>query len=143
MPWMVAMWGWLRAARARASASSRWSAIGSPNRFGDRDFSARFRYRLAAFVPLNRPTIEPGAWFLRPMGEAFSDLGEEAEELFAARLRLSLGVGYEFNEDWRLEVRYTAQKSRDTITDVFSTTDHILDVRLRTSHRIRDLVRFW
>jgi hypothetical protein len=75
------------------------------------------------------------------MGEGFVDLGGDTPELFAARLRLTLGLGYVLSDNWTLEFRYTAQKSRDTVTDRFTTTDSIFDLRIRTAARIRDMVR--
>jgi hypothetical protein len=108
---------------------------------GETDFSWRFRYRLATFIPLNKRVIEDKAWYLPLMGEAFSDLGSDTSEFFAARLRLTAGLGYVFSKNWTLEFRYTAQKSRDTVTDSFATNDHILDLRIRTAVRIRDLHR--
>ena len=109
---------------------------------GTTEFSVRFRYRLASFIPLNRPTIEERALYLPLMGEWFWDVGgDEASEFFAARLRLSTGLGYVLSKNWTLEFRYTAQKSRDTVEDQFTTTDHIFDFRVRTSVRIRDLGR--
>ena len=76
------------------------------------------------------------------MGEAFADLGGETAELFAARLRLTVGLGYVISGNWTLELRYTAQKSRDTVLDRFTTTDHIFDLRVRTALRIRDLGKY-
>ncbi len=108
---------------------------------GETDFSWRFRYRLATFIPLNKSTIEDKTWYLPLMGEGFSDLGSDTSEFFAARLRLTAGLGYVFSKNWTLEFRYTAQKSRDTVTGSFATNDHILDLRIRTAVRIRDLHR--
>lgn len=105
------------------------------------DFSLRLRYRLATFIPLNRPTIEEKAFYLPLMGEWFGDVGDDSAEFFAARVRLSTGLGYVLSKNWTLEFRYTAQRSRDTVVDRFTTTDHIFDFRIRTTVRIRDLGR--
>ena len=77
------------------------------------------------------------------MGEGFADLGGEAAEFFAADARLTAGLGYVLSQHWGLEFRYTAQKSRDTVLDEFSTTDHILDFRIRSAVRIRDINTPW
>ena len=124
--------------RHRFRLEQRWF---SHRDLGESDFDLRFRYRLATFIPLNRPTIEDNAYYLPLMGEWFADLGDEAAEFFAARLRLSTGLGYVINKNWTLEFRYTAQKSRDNVEDRFDTTDHIFDLRVRTTVRIRDLGR--
>jgi hypothetical protein len=75
------------------------------------------------------------------MGEAFGDLGGDAPDYFAERLRLTVGLGYVLSSNWTLEFRYTAQKARDTVLDRFTTTDHIFDLRIRTAVPLRDLVR--
>ena len=108
---------------------------------GETDFGLRFRYRLAAFIPLNRSTIEEKAWYVPLMGEAFGDLGGDAPDYFAERLRLTVGLGYVLSSNWTLEFRYTAQKARDTVLNRFTTTDHIFDLRIRTAVPLRDLVR--
>ena len=108
---------------------------------GDTDFGLRARYRLATFIPLNRPVIEERAWYTPLMLEAFGDLGGDAPDYFAERLRLTVGLGYVLSRNWTLEFRYTAQQARDTVLDRFTTTDHIFDLRIRTAVRIRDLIR--
>ena len=107
----------------------------------DTEFGVRFRYRLATFIPLNRPAIESKAWYIPLMGEGFADLGGDSPEFFAARLRLTAGVGHVLSDNWTLEFRYTAQKSRDTVLDRFTTTDSIFDFRVRTAVPIKDLFR--
>jgi len=107
---------------------------------GDSEFGLRLRYRLASFIPLTKPTIENGSFYVPLMGETFSDLGDDSLDYFAARLRLTVGVGYVFNDYWTLEFRYTAQQSRDQVLNRFKTDDHILDFRIRTAVLIRDLL---
>ena len=110
---------------------------------GRTDFGMRFRYRVATFVPLNRPTIEDGALYIPLMTEWFSDLGGDVPEFFAARVRLTTGLGIVVSPNWTLELRYTGQRSRDAVSDTFTTTDHIFDLRIRTAVRIRELGLFW
>ena len=74
------------------------------------------------------------------MGEAFANLGGDSPDYFAERLRLSIGLGHVLSDNWTLEFRYTAQKSRDTVVGRFQTTDHILDLRIRTAVRLRDML---
>lgn len=108
---------------------------------GEIDFGLRSRYRLATFIPLNRPRVEEKTWYVPLMGEAFGDLGGDAPDYFAERLRLTAGLGYVLSGNWTLEFRYTAQKSKDTVLDRFITTDHIFDLRIRTAVPIRDMIR--
>ena len=124
--------------RHRFRLEQRWIELRNLN---ETDFGFRFRYRLATFIPLNRSVIDNKAWYVPLMGEAFADLGGDTPEFFAARLRLTVGLGYVVSDNWTLEFRYTAQKSRDTVTERFTTTDNIFDLRIRTAVRIRDMVR--
>ena len=124
--------------RHRLRLEQRWT---DPRDSGETDFGLRSRYRLAAFIPLNRPTIGEKAWYVPLMGEAFGDLGGDAPDYFAERLRLTVGLGYVLSSNWTLEFRYTAQKARDTVLNRFTTTDHIFDLRIRTAVPLRDLVR--
>ena len=68
-------------------------------------------------------------------------MGGDSPEFFAARLRLSAGVGHVLSDNWTLEFRYTAQKSRGTVLDRFTTTDNIFDLRVRTAVPIKNLFR--
>ena len=64
-------------------------------------------------------------------------------ELLSERTRVTVGLGYILNQTWFVELRYTRQKSRDTLTEKYLTTDNIFDLRFRTSIRIRDLLKSW
>jgi hypothetical protein len=143
--WQSAVFFWPRSTlagrrfdlRHRFRLEQRWV---SQQDTGEKDFGLRLRYRLATFFPLNRPTIEKKAWYMPLMGEAFANLGGDSPDYFAERLRLSIGLGHVLSDNWTLEFRYTAQKSRDTVVGRFQTTDHILDLRIRTAVRLRDML---
>ena len=110
-------------------------------RTGDWSFALRFRYRLAFGFALNRYTIEPGAFYIPVKAEFFVPLGDDVEELFAERARYSVGLGYVFDKAWTLELRYARQEIRDTIGANFRTTDHFIELRLKSSFRIIDLLK--
>ena len=110
---------------------------------GDSEFGTRLRYRLAADIPLNSPTIEVKTIYLPLATEFFHDIGDDTSEFLAARARATAGLGYVMSDSWSLEFRYTAQRSHDTILNRFKTTDHIFDLRIRTTIRFRDLGRLW
>ena len=107
------------------------------------NFGMRLRYRLAIGIPLNGPEIEEKTYYLPLATEFFYDLRDDTEEPFAARARVTAGLGYVIGKNWAVELRYTGQRTRDTLTDTFETTDHILDLRIRTTLRIRDLSMPW
>ncbi|MCZ6739594.1 MAG: hypothetical protein O7C01_07460 [Actinobacteria bacterium] len=71
-----------------------------------------------------------------------ADRGDEAGPLeMRAQAIRTLVEALEHN--WTWELRYTGQKSRNTVSGEFQRTDHIFDVRIRTAMRIRDLGRDW
>ena len=61
----------------------------------------------------------------------------------ADTLRVTTGLGYVKGDNWTYELRYTGQKSRNTVSGEFERTDHILDLRIRTSIKLRDLGSNW
>lgn len=108
---------------------------------GDWGLAIRFRYRLATSIPLNTYDLETGSFYLPLAAEFFADVGEEAPEFFAATSRLSAGIGYVLNEKWTIDLRYTRQASRDTVVDEFDTTGHVINLTVRTSILIKDLLK--
>ena len=110
-------------------------------RTGDWSFALRFRYRLAFKFALNRYTIEPRAFYIPVKAEFFVPLGDNLEELFTKQARYSAGLGYVFDTSWTLELRYARQEIRDTIGADLRTTDHFIELRLKSSFRIIDLLK--
>jgi hypothetical protein len=79
-------------------------------RFIEKDFKTRFRYRLMLFVPLNKPKIETGALFLGVYDEIFINGGEE----FFDRNRLYGGLGFQFSKNVNLQTGVLYQRLRNT-----------------------------
>ena len=104
-------------------------------------FALRLRYRLDTKIPLNKYTLEPGAFYLPLAIEFFGDLIDEAPEFFAKRNRASIGLGYVMNKNWTLDLRYHRQRSRSTIDEDFKTSGNVIDFSVKSSFRIRDLVK--
>jgi len=113
----------------RATESERWV------------FAMRLRYRLDTKIPLNKYTLEPGAFYLPLAVEFFADLIDEVPEFFAKRNRASIGLGYVMNKNWTLDLRYHRQRSRSTIEEDFTRSGHVIDFTVNSSFRIRDLVK--
>ena len=107
----------------------------------DWEFTVRLRYRLATVFPINKYSLEPGALYAPLNVELFTTPGNDVQELFSEQARVTAGLGYVLNQTWSVELRYTRQRSRDTITEEIHTTDNIFDLRFRTSIRIRDLLK--
>ena len=107
----------------------------------DWSFALRFRYRLAFAIPLNRYTVEPGAFYLPLKAEFFVPLGDDIEELFTKQTRFTAGLGYVFDKSWTLELRYAQLRMRDTIGADLQRTDHFIELRVKSSFRIVDLLK--
>ena len=108
---------------------------------GDWGFALRLRYRLAFAFPINRYTVEPGAFFVPLKAEFYVPLGDDVEELFAKRARYTVGLGYVLNTSWTIELRYAWQQQRDTIGADLRTTDQFIEFRIKSSFRITDLLK--
>jgi hypothetical protein len=63
-------------------------------RWVDHTYSGRLRYRVMAFIPINRAVIEPGTWFLGLYDEVFLN----TKDTFFDRNRLFGGLGYQYSK---------------------------------------------
>ncbi len=104
-------------------------------------FAMRLRYRLDTKIPVNKYTLEPGAFYVPLAIEFFADFLEETPEFFAKRNRASIGLGYVISKNWTVDLRYHRQKSRSTIDEDFKTSGNVIDFIIKSSFRIRDLVK--
>ncbi|MBK8506466.1 MAG: DUF2490 domain-containing protein [Saprospiraceae bacterium] len=75
-------------------------------RWVDQIYSSRFRYRLMAFIPLNRSVIEPGAWFLGVYDEVFLN----TKNTFFDRNRLFGGFGYQLSKASSFQLGFLNQR---------------------------------
>jgi hypothetical protein len=91
----------------------------------------RFRNRLELLLPLNKERItDDGARYWLADWEWFAPL-DDPEERFANRQRIRTGIGYRPSFTWRYELLYIWTRSRDTIGNGFSTTENIVDIRVK------------
>jgi hypothetical protein len=98
---------------------------------GTQDSVTRLRNRLEFQVPLNRPKVtDDGARYFLIDWEWFIPLDDPAER-FASRQRVRAGLGYRQTRAWRLEALYIINRSRNTLEDSFTSTDHIVDIRVK------------
>jgi len=87
------------------------------------NFAMRLRYRLDTKIPLNKYTLEPGAFYVPLAVEFFADIIDEIPEFFAKRNRASIGLGYVINRNWTVDL------------------SNVIDFKIKSSFRIRDLVK--
>jgi hypothetical protein len=79
---------------------------------GESEFSSRFRYRLQVTTPLNRETMEPGAYFINVYDEIF--LNVDSERMFDQN-RLYAAAGHQFTptSNLQLGMMWQARTSED------------------------------
>lgn len=91
----------------------------------------RLRNRVEMSFSLTRPRItDDGASYLLADAEWFWPL-DEVDERFAHKQRLRTGLGYRRNHAWRFEALYIWNRSRNTIDQSFTTSDNIVDFRMK------------
>ena len=73
---------------------------------GESFYKDRLRYRLMAFVPINKPTLDPGALFLGAYDEIFLD----TRGSFFDRNRLYAALGYQFSKSTSVQVGAMRQR---------------------------------
>jgi hypothetical protein len=82
-------------------------------------------------MPINKERItDDGAWYWLADWEWFVPL-DDPEERFASRQRIRGGIGYRRSFKWRYELLYVRTRSRNTIDEAFSTSENIIDVRVK------------
>lgn len=75
-------------------------------RWVNSDYRNRLRYRLMAFLPLNKPTITTGTVFLGVYDEVFMN----TEQTFFDRNRFYTALGYQFSPMTQVQVGYLRQR---------------------------------
>ena len=70
------------------------------------DYRNRLRYRLMAFIPLNKPNIEPGTFFLGLYDEIFVN----TKQTFFDRNRLYGALGYQINKPVQVQLGFLHQR---------------------------------
>jgi hypothetical protein len=105
------------------------------------DFAMRLRYRLVTKIPINKHTLEPGAFYLPLAAEFFVDLTGEVTEFFGDKRRLSVGLGYVMNKNWTLDLRFQRQLSRSTSEEDFTRSGNVIEFTVKSSFGIKDLVK--
>ena len=90
----------------------------------------RFRNKTNVLFALNKknPYLDK-ALSLRLSFEFFMIRDKELKERFANRHRLEAGLGFRFNDHWRLWLIYYSQYSRNQIEESFNTRENILRIR--------------
>jgi hypothetical protein len=70
---------------------------------GYENYANRIRYRLQIQFPLNKPTMETGAWFVAGYDEVFYSWGPNITFRKPDQNRLYAAIGYQFNRKFSLQ----------------------------------------
>ncbi len=78
-------------------------------RWVNNDYKSRLRYRLMVFLPINKPTITTGTFFLGVYDEIFLN----TKQVFFDRNRFYTALGYQFNKTTQMQIGYLRQRVND------------------------------
>ena len=78
-------------------------------RWVNEDYRNRLRYRLMLFVPINKPVIEKGSWFIGLYDEIFVN----TKNVFFDRNRLYGALGYQFHPTASVQTGMLYQRVND------------------------------
>lgn len=82
------------------------------------DNVSRVRVRLDLFIPLTQKSYNNDKDLYGIIwSEAFINFDSDINEKYQSSFRQYVGLGYRFSYNWRLELDYVFQASRDAITD--------------------------
>ena len=93
----------------------------------------RFRGRIELVYPLTNPSQrDPKTLYGLADFEVFADLaGDEVEERFANKNRFRIGLGWRHDLEWRVELIYARQNSRNTLEGDIVNSDDIYRIRIK------------
>ena len=89
------------------------------------------RNRIETLWPINRQKItDDGATYVSADWEWFMPVDDPSER-YANRQRIRTGVGYRRNQRWTFEALYVWNRSRNTVDEPLTTTDHVIDLTMK------------
>lgn len=97
----------------------------NPRQVAGWEYQHRARYQIEAEIPLQGPTIDDGEWYLNFFDELFISFGKNVGRNVFNQNRISGGLGYQIQDNWKLELNYLnqwtqhAEPAPDTQQSVF------------------------
>lgn len=64
------------------------------------EYTDRYRYKVFAYIPLNKPKLQSKTWFFSPSAEIFMHTGKQIEYDHLEDFRIYTAIGYIFNSKW-------------------------------------------
>jgi hypothetical protein len=107
----------------RLRLEQRWLgqlAPARPTEVASWQYQNRARYQLSGQVALQGPTLDDHEWYVNFFDELFIGFGPNVNQNIFNQNRISAGLGYQFTDDFQLELNYlnqwTLQGSLDAAT---------------------------
>ena len=88
------------------------------------------RLRVKTNFPINKPIIDYKTVYIPLSYEVFGNVGPADVERYQNQSRAKIGLGYVFNEKWKGEFEFAAQRSRSTSGDDSILYDRIFRFKL-------------
>lgn len=98
---------------------------------GTQENKTRARVRVSARFPLNNTTLTTGTYYIGFLAETYVPLNGEIREVSADKRRWQAGLGYVFGPELRIELQYVMMRTRDSYSNKFETTSHIVWLAFR------------
>ncbi|RLD26829.1 MAG: hypothetical protein DRI70_05175 [Bacteroidetes bacterium] len=96
----------------------------------------RFRYRISTVIEWNKLVFDFTKGFYIPMNiEFFFNL--KKTDRFNDVIRISPGIGYKLNEEWRFELYGSYHNTLNTTEEVNTSNDFVLRLRIHRSYSTR------
>jgi hypothetical protein len=93
--------------------------------------TVRFRNRLELLVPINRPTLSDDGVVSALVDWEWFIPWSDPTERFASRQRIRMGASYRRSQAWRFFAFYIRNRSRNTLSEDFTTNENVFNVQIR------------
>ncbi len=96
----------------RLRLEQRWLGLldpGRPTQVASWQYQNRVRYQLAGQLPLQGPALDDHEWYVNFFDELFIGFGPNVNQNIFNQNRISAGLGYQFTDDFQLELNYLNQ----------------------------------
>lgn len=95
------------------------------------DQTYRPRIRFESIVPINHNSYYTDKLWYALLDAEWLFTTDDVKERFANRFRVRVGGGYRLNYNFRFEILYMNQQSRDETEDGFASSDNIIRFRIK------------
>ncbi len=106
---------------------------------GDWTVGYRFRYRVSSAITWENQLLNFGKGFYLPFNvEFFFNL--KKSDRFNDVIRLSPGIGYKLNDEWRFELYASYHNALNTTENTNTSNDFVIRLRILRSHKTKERI---